>query len=94
VKGGSCVCDHVDIGIGLMKVNDDPSCPACHPLGCNCGCQPVDLPEPNGCAECGIGRRQHFQRWRMGVGRHGWTEPTDAQRLARMLARRNARRAT
>lgn len=51
------------------------------------------LYEPNGCAFCGAARRMHCQRWSLGVGWHGWAAPTDAQRLARMLARRNARSA-
>ncbi len=45
-------------------------------------------PEPNACRWCGVGRRAHMQRWVPSHGWHPWTEPTNAQRLARMQARR------
>lgn len=43
---------------------------------------------PNGCRWCGADRQDHYQRWTAEAGRHGWTAPTDAQRLERMRARR------
>lgn len=49
------------------------------------------LPAPNGCRHCGIDKPNHVQRWAREVGIHGWVEPTDAQRLERMKARRAAR---
>lgn len=51
------------------------------------------MTEPNACRWCGIGRREHMQRWTAAAGWHGWTEPTDEQRKARMLARRARRTA-
>ena len=45
--------------------------------------------EPGGCRHCGLLEREHFQRWTTGAGWHRWTEPTDAQRLERMRARRD-----
>lgn len=47
------------------------------------------LTPPNGCRHCGLPERGHFQRWTRDAGWHGWTAPTDAQRLERMRARRN-----
>lgn len=47
--------------------------------------------EPNGCRHCGAAQRFHCQRWTDAAGWHTWTEPTDEQRKARMLARRNMR---
>jgi len=44
--------------------------------------------DPDSCQHCGVPPLRHWQRWTEGVGRHGWTTPTDAQRLARMRARR------
>ncbi|WP_242890160.1 hypothetical protein [Actinomadura litoris] len=46
------------------------------------------VPEPSGCRWCGLAEREHLQRWALGAGWHGWTEPTQKQRKARMLARR------
>lgn len=48
-------------------------------------------PEPNGCVVCGLPEHGHAQRWKPPAGWHTWTAPTDAQRLARMKARRAAR---
>ena len=48
-------------------------------------------PTPDGCRWCGYDQYGHCQRWVPGRGFHGWTAPTDAQRLARMRARRAAR---
>lgn len=45
--------------------------------------------DPDACQHCGVPQQRHYQRWTGGVGRHGWTAPTDAQRLARMRARRD-----
>lgn len=47
---------------------------------------------PSACRHCPHDEREHMQRWAAGVGWHYWTEPTDQQRLARMLARRAARK--
>lgn len=47
---------------------------------------------PNGCAACGVDHQEHCWRWHPTVGLHQWIEPTDAQRLTRMRARREARR--
>jgi hypothetical protein len=46
---------------------------------------------PGGCRWCGIEQYGHTQRWRPSVGWHTWAEPTDAQRKARMKARRRER---
>lgn len=35
-----------------------------------------------------------MQRWTQAAGWHPWTEPTDAQRLARMRARRDQQQET
>ena len=42
---------------------------------------------PNGCTHCGIDQRDHARRYTTGPGWHGYTPPTDAQRLQRMRAR-------
>jgi hypothetical protein len=52
------------------------------------------VPVPNGCRWCGIEKPNHVQRHAQFVGFHGWTEPTNKQRLNRMKARRAARLAT
>jgi hypothetical protein len=49
-----------------------------------------EIPTPDGCRWCGEGRRGHGRMWKPPVGWHKWTAPTDAQRLARMKARRAA----
>jgi hypothetical protein len=46
-----------------------------------------ETPNPNGCRWCGHDRRLHCQMWRASARWHKWTEPTNAQRLARMRAR-------
>jgi hypothetical protein len=46
------------------------------------------IPTPNSCRHCAVPERVHFQRWSDGIGMHTWVEPTDEQRKARMLARR------
>lgn len=50
-----------------------------------------DIPVPNGCRWCGVDYQEHCQRWHPDGGRHGWTEPTDEQRLSRLRARRALR---
>ncbi|MFF6903459.1 hypothetical protein [Streptomyces hydrogenans] len=47
-------------------------------------------PIPSGCRWCGVGHYGHAQRWKPGAGWHTWEQPTDAQILARMRARRSA----
>jgi len=48
-------------------------------------------PVPSGCRWCGAGQYGHARRHAPGHGWHTWEQPTDAQILARMRARRNAR---
>lgn len=48
-------------------------------------------PVPSGCRRCGREQRSHGGWWRAGVPFHQYVQPTDAQILARMRARRNAR---
>jgi hypothetical protein len=50
--------------------------------------------DPNGCAWCGLSQRDHQagQRWKPPIGWHDWTPPSDAQRLARMKARRKTQK--
>ena len=45
---------------------------------------------PSGCRWCGVEERVHGRRWLPGRGMHGWEQPTQAQVLARMTARRRA----
>ncbi|MEU4205624.1 hypothetical protein AB0F64_37630 [Streptomyces sp. NPDC026294] len=52
----------------------------------------IEMPEPYACAWCGIPRLSHGIQYMWGVGGHGWVRPSDAQILARMEARRAARR--
>ncbi len=54
---------------------------------------PDNLAVPNGCRWCGHDRHGHFSGWHRGGEWHTWAEPTDEQRLTRMRARREARRA-
>jgi hypothetical protein len=57
---------------------------------------PRSLAEPQGCSRCGVPQREHMQRWKKslsGDGWHQWIAPSQAQIKARMLARRNARKA-
>lgn len=51
--------------------------------------QPV---QPDGCRHCGL-PQPHGWQYLPGVGQHQWVQPTDAQRLERMQARRTARQA-
>ncbi|MFJ9420776.1 hypothetical protein [Streptomyces sp. NPDC101249] len=48
-------------------------------------------PAPGGCRWCGRAEYGHMQSWLPGRGFHRWTQPTQAQIKARMLARRTAR---
>lgn len=50
-------------------------------------------PTPFGCRWCGTEQGGHGRRWMPGKGLHRWERPTEAQIKARMLARRNARKA-
>lgn len=49
------------------------------------------IPNPNACHWCEVDERFHAMRWSWGPGWHSWVAPADAQRLARMRARREAR---
>lgn len=48
---------------------------------------------PYGCAECGIDKRSHGQRWARPLGWHTWIRPSDDQVKARMRKRRADREA-
>ncbi|MFC8332795.1 hypothetical protein [Streptomyces olivaceus] len=48
-------------------------------------------PPPYGCRWCGIHPADHRARRTTGAGLHTWEQPTPAQLLARMRARRTAR---
>ncbi|UDM00030.1 hypothetical protein [Streptomyces longhuiensis] len=50
-------------------------------------------PTPSGCRWCGTEQSGHGRRWTPGHGIHAWMQPTQAQILARMKARRAARKA-
>lgn len=50
----------------------------------------AEQPAPNACAHCGIDRDEHMRPIADALGWHGWTEPTDEQRKARLLARHNS----
>lgn len=50
---------------------------------------PATPTTPNGCHHCGI-PLPHGQQFTEAAGLHGWVQPTDAQILARMIARRTA----
>jgi hypothetical protein len=50
-----------------------------------------ETPTPDGCRWCGIPQYGHYLRYRASASWHQWTKPTDAQRLARMKARRAQR---
>lgn len=49
------------------------------------------LVQPNACAVCDWPQRHHYQLWHADAGYHGWQEPSDQLRLARMLRAREAR---
>lgn len=44
--------------------------------------------EPNGCATCGVASAHHGHRWHPNADVHTYQEPTNAQRLERMIERR------
>lgn len=46
--------------------------------------------EPNACRHCNIPQQRHYSQWSKKVGWHTHVQPTDAQRLTRMRARRAA----
>lgn len=48
------------------------------------------LPDPGGCTHCGIGEREHGQRWTGAAGWHFYAAPPQEQIKARMRARRVA----
>lgn len=48
-------------------------------------------PTPFGCRWCGEPQHNHGRQPLRGRGMHGWAQPTSAQILARMQARRRAR---
>ncbi|MFF6844633.1 hypothetical protein ACFY8X_38585 [Streptomyces tanashiensis] len=55
--------------------------------------EPAPTPQagdPNGCHWCGINQRTHARQYTEQPGWHTWTQPTNAQIKARMLARRSA----
>lgn len=49
-------------------------------------------PVPSGCRYCGEEQGHHGRSWVRSVGMHGWEQPTREQVIARMKARRAARR--
>lgn len=49
---------------------------------------------PAACRHCHLTERTHGRQYTAAAGWHPWTPPTDQQRLNRMRARRNARKAT
>ncbi|MFH8753001.1 hypothetical protein ACH4GK_17600 [Streptomyces rimosus] len=51
----------------------------------------IEMPEPYACAWCGVSL-PHGIQYAKAVGGHGWVQPSDVQILARMKARRAARR--
>ena len=50
--------------------------------------QTGSAPRVDACRHCAEPERGHFQRWTPAVGWHPWTEPTQEQIKARMIARR------
>lgn len=50
-------------------------------------------PNPDGCRWCGEARHHHGRSYVASQGMHSWESPTREQRLARMQARRAARKA-
>jgi hypothetical protein len=49
-------------------------------------------PVPSGCRWCGDEQYHHGRSYVRSVGMHGWEQPTRAQVIARMKARRAARK--
>ncbi|CAM5394550.1 hypothetical protein STENM36S_06383 [Streptomyces tendae] len=52
----------------------------------------MTVPNPMGCAACGIDRRGHGRQHTEQAGWHAWTEPTQQQIKDRVLARRTERK--
>lgn len=48
-------------------------------------------PEVNGCRWCGFSEQGHARQWTPSARWHAHAQPTDAQRLARLRARRTPR---
>ncbi|MEV7034608.1 hypothetical protein AB0N99_30805 [Streptomyces sp. NPDC093272] len=46
---------------------------------------------PFGCTYCGDEQHHHGEQWTAIIGMHTWMQPTQAEILERMLARRDAR---
>lgn len=55
--------------------------------------KPTFIPDPNACRYCDTPRGLHGQSYAEEVDWHFWAPPTDTQILARMRARRAARKA-
>ena len=51
----------------------------------------MPTPAPTSCRHCGIGHREHAQRWTSAAGWHQWTQPTQQQIKERMARRRATR---
>jgi hypothetical protein len=47
-----------------------------------------EVPTPDGCRWCGGVKKYHGRSYTKAAGLHKWESPTDAQRLARMKARK------
>lgn len=56
-----------------------------------CGLPDNGQIDPDACAWCDTPRTEHLQQWAPERKWHGWAEPSDALRLARMTARHTAR---
>src|SRR5690242_4345461 len=69
-------------GDGIIRAIPEP-CAACQ--------FPQEPVQPYGCAICGDSQDHHGSQWHPLPGLHQWARPTDAQILARMKARRDAR---
>ncbi len=54
---------------------------------------PLTQPDavPSACCHCGIGEREHMQRWTAGIGWHQWTPPTQDQIKTRLRQRAEKR---
>lgn len=49
----------------------------------------TEAPPPNSCRWCGREEQNHGMTFARSVGNHYYAAPTDKQRLARMLSRKN-----
>ncbi len=72
------VASNIVYGEGHLVQKDDMSTVIRH----------KETPAPNTCRYCGYEQRSHGNYWVRSIGWHLWVEPTNAQRLARMKARR------